>query len=861
MVAGPSGLSPAPDQRNAGMTGLSPDDAGLTDDDLMTDEEAQQAGALDNLTAIAGGQPKPEDQHDYNLALVMSDTDLDKIGQNLLEKIDKDLKSREDWDRRFKRGLELMGLKDFVWDDGKAPFEGASTAVHPMLAEAVVQSQARLMEEVWPAQGPVKTLVMGVDDDQKQDAADRVASHMNYQLTDEDETYMPETEKLAFYLPMYGTCYRKGYHDFVSDQNVLRYIPGTELIVPYSARSVASAPRKTHRFPVTANEFASGKKYGAYRDIDLQDEGSPVPTPEQEQIDKVEGRTPDTHDDDQEWTFYECDCSLNLPGFEDMLPDQGADMTPDPDDPMAMLGHNGGPAMKESGVALPYTVTLEKESGKILAIRRCWEEADDLKKMENRYAEYWYLPGLGVYGFGLIHMVGSLVESGTDALRALLDSATWANLQGGFKAKDANTKAGELHMSPGVWKDVDMTADELGKAFHTPPVKEPSEALFKLLGFLTEQCQRFCSTTDNMVGDAQAKGAPVGTTIALIEQGSKIYSGVHKRAHFACGVELKILYRLNARYIPEEGYPYQVPGDDLQVFRADYNPKIVAVRPVSDPNIFSQTQRIALAQSEYQLAKDNPASFDLGEILKRMLKAFKDPDPDGVLIDPSNVPVMDPITENIAMATGRPVKAKDGENHDAHLINHMAFAQHPQFGGLPQAQKLLGPAMLAHIAEHVALKYAQVQRGLGVPVPPINLSVQPGKSVAGDEAPQQSDAIAMAAAQQMGAFMQQSGLTMTPPGQDNQAAVDDHHESQARQWSLIAAGLASFAKAGQTLQTGMQAEAAVLGADGNPVQPGAGAPGPARPAMPAAAPAPQPHAPIAPAPPHPVPSPVIPPHQ
>lgn len=829
-----------PIQRMPGMGPLTEDDPTMTDTDLMTPEELAQSGAV-QPDFIVPGAPRPEDQHDFNLAEVVDSGWLDRVGQDMIDKIDRDLQSRVDWDRRFARGLELLGLKDFVWDDGKAPFEGASTAVHPMLAEAVVQSQARLMEEIWPAQGPAKTLVMGQDNPQKQASADRVAAHMNYQLTDEDETYMPESEKLAFYLPIFGTAYRKGYHDYVTDQNLLRFIKGVDLIIPYSARSVATAARKTHRFKVTKNEFAAGKKAGAYRDIDLQDMGEPVPTPEQEQIDKVEGRTPDTHDDDTEWDFYETDCYLDVPGFEDKMPDRAGAI-----DPMT-----GAVEMKKTGVALPFVLTTEKESGKVLALRRCWEETDDLKKMETRYAEYWYLPGLGAYGFGLIHMIGTLAESGTDALRALLDSATWANMQGGFKAKDANVKAGELHMSPGVWKDVDMTADELAKAFHTPPVREPSEALFKLLGFLTEQAQRFASTTDTMVGDAQAKGAPVGTTVALIEQGSKVYSGVHKRAHFACGIELRILFRLNARYIPAEGYPYQVPGDDLQVFRADYDTTLVSVRPVSDPNIFSQTQRIALAQSEYQLAKDNPTYFDLSEVLERMLKAFKEPDPDGILINPTNVPWMDPISENIAMTTGRPVKAKDGENHDAHLISHMGFMQHPQYGGLPQAQEVLGPAMMAHIAEHIALKYAQVQRGLGVPVPRINLSAQPGQPIQGPQNPQQTDAIAMAAAQMLGAFMQQSGLTTTPPSQTNPEQEDAHHESLAKQWSLIAGGLAALAKAGQTLGAGMQAEAVVEGGGALPAAAPAPGPGPAMPQKPVA---PEP-AHVAPPAPHPVPSP------
>ncbi len=801
---GTNGLAPiqptgaAPVAPRGPMMGPVPgNDTDFSDDDLMTEEEAltHMAGLLGVDPTDLGVEPKPFDE---NLAETLDEQWLDRLGQDTLEEIEADLESRRPWENRFRRGLELVGLKDFVWGENTAPFEGASTAVHPMLAEAIVQSQARMMEEVWPAQGPAKTEVMGVEDSNKRDAADRVSDHMNYQLTIEDPTYFMETQKLGLYLPIFGTAYRKAYHDYPTDRNLLRYLQGEELILPYSARDCKSATRKTHRFKILHNDFLRGIKAGAYREVELQEPGVEEPTQAEQETNKVEGKVQSESDDDKTYTFYETDKFLDVPGEED-VDDQG----------------------QPTGVALPFTVTLEKETGKVLAIRRCWDESDPLKQMMDRYAEYWYLPGIGVYGFGLIHMIGGLAEAGTDALRALLDSATWANLQGGFKAKDSGAKGGELHMKPGVWQDIDMDSEELGKAFHTPPFKEPSEALFKLLDFLTTQAQRFASTTDMMVGDSQAKGAPVGTTVALIEQGSKVYSGVHKRVHFACGVELQMLFKLNARFIPAEGYPYLVPGDDKTVYQQDYDDQMVSVVPVSDPNIYSQTQRIALAQSEYQLAKDNPANFDLNAILQRMLKAFKDPNPDEVLIDPTKVPLMDPVTENVAMATGRPVKAKDGENHDLHLISHMAFAQHPQFGGLPQAQQLLGPAMMAHVAEHVALKYADTQRKLGANVPPLNLSAQPGQSIAGDENPGQIDQISMAAAQMVGQFMQASGLSTPPANAPDQQQQDDAHKlAISETWLNIANGLAAAAKAGIILPEAMADEQAIL--SGQPPPPSNG---------------------------------------
>lgn len=775
-MSGPS-VAAAPATRSPMIAPLPEEDtgAGIPEADLHTLEELAAGG--DDTSPLA---PPPYD-HDENLAMALAQSVggiawMDRQGTKIRDAIEADLRSRAEWERRFKRGLEIIGLTDFVWDKGVEPFEGASTAIAPVLATAIVQSQARFMEEIFPAEGPVKTVVMGKETPQKRDSADRVQQHMNYQLTMEDDVYFMESQKLGLYLPIFGCGYRKAYHDFVTDSNVLRFVPGEDLIMPYSARNLSSSPRVSHRFQVTSEEFAEGRAAGAYRDVELQEE---KPGADDDKIqnlrDKVDSVTEDVADDDVSWTFYECDLRLDIPGYEDV---------------------NG--AGVKTKLSLHYTVTLEKVSGKIVAIRRNWDKEDHLKLRCTRYAEYWYLPGLGCYGTGLIHWIGTIAEAATDSTRALLDSATWANLQGGFKAKDSGAKAGELHMRPGAWIDVDMTADELANAFHTPPVKEPSEALFKLLGFLTEQAAKFASTTDLMVGDSQAKGAPVGTTLAMIEQGSKVYSGVHKRAHFAAGIEFRMLFDLNSKYIPDGGYPYQVPGDDVQVFREDYSRKIVNVVPVSDPNIFSQTQRIALAQSRYQLYKENPGDFRKTEVLRGLLRAFKDPDIDNVLIDFDDMPDVDPVSENVAISTGHPAKAKEGQNHDAHLLVHMSFMQHPQFGGLPQAAKLIGPAMTAHIAEHLGLKYADTMRKLGVPVGQQDLTPQAGAPLTPSvDQTVPPDEIAAMAAQQVQAFMQQSGLTTTPPGQDQTDPLDDDIKKSTI-FKNIATGAMALAKAGET---------------------------------------------------------------
>lgn len=793
--ANTTAAAPSPRSRLA----LLPDQQQIPDDELLTPEEVAALGMALGDPGEPEGLAEPYD-HNENLVLVLSETPegqkyLYRLGQDILNMIDADLRSREPWNERFRRGLEIMGLKDFIWEDGKAPFEGASTAVHPMISEAVAQSSSRFMEEIFPAAGPVKAKVMGAENPDKRDSADRVQDHMNYQLTIEDTTYFMETQKLSFYLPIYGCAYRKAYRDWLTDRNVLRLVKGEDLIMPYSARSLETSPRITHPFPFTYNEYLKGVNAGWFAPIELERPPAPAPDQTKQEQDAIDSKVPTETEFDVDYTGYETDLDLDVPGFED-----------------------------ESGTAVPYVVTLEKETGKVLRLARGWRLDDPLKRRRMRYSEYWYLPGLGSYGFGLIHMIGGLAEAGTDALRALLDSATAATLQGGFKAKDANSKAGELTIEFGVWKDVDMTAEELDKAFHTPPFREPSPALFQLLEFLTAQAQRFAGTTELMVGEGDSK-APVGTTVAMIEQGSKVYSGVHKRAHFAAGIEFRMLFELNGEYVPAEGYPYLVEGADRQIFAKDYDETIVGVVPVSDPNIFSQTQRIALAQTRYQIWKDNPSYFNGYEVVKSLLKALRDPEVDTVLVDPNNVPEMDPVSENAAMLTGRPVKAKEGENHDLHMMIHMAFAQHPQYGGLPQAQKAMGAAMMAHIAEHLALKYVDTMRALQVPVPQLNLAAPAGTSIAGDEPTGLPGQIAQIAAAVLAQFMQASGLNV-PPQQDGSNNPLETLVQESKAMANMGTAAAGFAKAGETIRQG-EADAAALDANlhaAQPQQPGVALP-------------------------------------
>lgn len=773
--------------RNPNMGEL-PSVNGISDLDLMTEEDM-------GLLFPEMSMDELIEPFDSNLAERLDEDYLRGLGQELLEKIQADDQSRSEWKQRFKRGLQIIGLSDFKWDEDMAPFEGASTVVHPMLVEAGLQSQARAFEELFPAQGPVKTLVMGRETREKREAADRVAEHMNYQLTVEDPVYGKETSKLHLYNTWFGCAYRKAYHDPLTGRNVLRFIKGEDMIFPYSAKCLEDSPRITHEFQLEANDLRKYQLSGAYRDIELQRPDEVARSDVKESIDEIEGKEPTATDDDEIYTIYETDCYIDLQGYEDV-------------DAYEM----------PTGLALPYTVSIEKDSGKILAIRRCWKPDDQMMVRRTRYAEYIFVPGLGMYGLGLLHLIGSLASAATDSLRALLDSASFANLQGGFKAKDAGGRAGQVRISPGTWRDIDMTGEELQNSFYTPPFKEPSEALFKLLGFLTEMGQRVSATTDLMVGEG-TKG-PVGTTIAMLEQGQKVYSSVHKRGHQAVGIELKMLAELNAETIPEEGYPYLVPGNDQQVFRKDYDQSVVSVVPVSDPNIFSTTQRIAQNQALYQLWKENETRFRGYEVLRRTCEGMKIPDIDDVLIDIDNVPMMSAPAENAAMMTGRPVLAKEQENHEAHMAVHMSFMMHPQFGGNPQVQQVMMPAMVAHLAEHLAFLYIQRQREIGVPMPPVNLAGAPGEEITPPEAEQYSDQLSQMAAAFIGKFMQTSGLQIPPQQGEDEMQKAQLADVWAGAFQKFGTGLEKVAKVGMDVAA---AEQGMMSVDGKPNAPQPGA--------------------------------------
>ncbi len=640
-----------------------------------------------------GGGPlasEPVGAFDENLAEKMDRSALAIIASKLIQQVEEDEESRQDWVDRFSKGLSRLGIVETI--KGESPFPGASRVTHPLLAEAAVQFQARAIKELFPAGGPVKAKILGKKDREAEAARDRVTNYMNYQYTEEMPESFDELDQMLFYLPLSGSAFKKVYFDPSLGRTTVPFLKAEDVIVPYWVKSLARSPRTTHRMFKDRNDLLKLVKSGFYKHIDgLRADtsaaglGLPANAVE-ETVQKAEGRTSTLVQNDSIYEILESHVEWDLPGYEDT--DEFGEPT---------------------GVALPFIITVEKETNQVLAIRRNWRQDDPEKRKRVWFTHYKYLPGMGFYGFGLIHMIGGLSDSATGALRALMDAAQFANMQGGFRSKVAGSKGGEVAIKPGEWKETDMVGDDLKKHFFPIQYKEPSPTLFQLMGALVEAGQRFASTTEAMVGEADNKG-PVGTTLAMIEQGSKIFSAIHKRCHRAQGHEFKLLKELNAEIIVRP-YPYQVEGADREILPADFDR--VDVVPVSDPNIFSATQRITQAQAMLQMAGAAPDIHDKYEAYRRMYDAM-DIDPEGLLFDPNHVIPMDPITENQAMLYGKPIRAHLEELHSAHMQVHASWFQSLP----PEGQQTLEQPFMAHMAEHLALEYRlKMQQVLGVPLP------------------------------------------------------------------------------------------------------------------------------------------------
>lgn len=624
-------------------------------------------------------------QHRQNLAEVIDENYLAKIGRDLIEQIEQDIEDRSPWTDRFRKGMEMLGLSQDEMDDG--PFPGASTAVHPLISEAIVQFWARAMGEQVPSTGPVKSKALGQQTQAKLERGRRIEDYMNHELLYVDDAWYSEHSRTMFAVPYQGSAFKKIYHDAVLGKNVSVYVPAEDFLVPSSVTDLMSAPRFTHRIWRTHNELRKMIAAGVYRDIDLgepDDEDLPEETEIRMEVQDRQLSSSETGDPTTRHELLECYCDLDLPGYEE-------------------------------AVALPYVVTVDRKTMKVLSVYRNWKEADVNKRRRVCFVKYEYVPGLGFYGLGLLHLLGGLQQAATGAVRQLLDAGATASLQGGFVAKDANIRDQRLVVEPGIWKPVDSTSEELQKAFFTPPFREPSPALFQLLGFLTDRAEKFTATTELMTGETNAK-APVGSTIAVIEQAAKVFSTIHRGLHMAMAEELRLRFELIQENMPPGGYPYDVDGSHDGLFEDDFEAG-VSITPVSDPNIFSSAQRVAIAQAVYQLAMENPDTIKKDVAVRRVLEAIRAPDVEELLIKNEPPPPMDPVSEIQAILRGQPVQAYPDQLHIAHLQHYSSFLQNPGFGAHPEVMKAAGPQIMALVGQRLAYAWATQARQFGAPAP------------------------------------------------------------------------------------------------------------------------------------------------
>ena len=658
--------------------------------------------------SIIRGSDMPEEKvskFGENLAEALDDRELNTIATELVSSYEDDLDSRNDWFQTYTEGLDLLGINS---DSRSQPFVGASGVHHPILAEAVTQFQAQAYKEMLPAGGPVDTEVLGITDNAKIEKANRVKNFMNYQITYKMEEYDPEMDQLLFYLPLSGSAFKKVYYDPSVGRAVARFVKSEDLVVPYYAVDLLTSPRITHVIHMNENELRKLQLQGFYRDMEMSSPGDTADNTEvDDKIDELQGLSRTVSD--EEYTLLEMHVDLDLDGYEDV----------DEND-------------EETGLALPYIVTICKDNNKILSIRPNYNEKDPMRKKIEYFTHYKFLPGLGFYGFGLIHMMGGLTKSVTAILRQLIDAGTLSNLPAGFKSRGLNIQRHDDPLQPGEWRDVDAPGGRLQDAFLPLPYKEPSGTLATLLGALVDSGKRFAATVENPTGDGNSE-APVGTTVALMEKGQRVMSAIHKRLHYAQRCEFKILKRVFGEFLPPE-YPYQVQGASESVFKQDFDGSVDVI-PVSDPNIFSMTQRITLAQTQLQMAQAAPELHDLRESYRKMYIALNIKDIDALLPPEEEVPPRDPVSEQQSAMTGNPIKAYPFQNHEAYIQAHSAFMQNPMIQQNPVAMQSIG----ANIQEHQSMLYRQqIEQAMGQPLPPIEDGQMP---------PEVMNQIAMMAAQ------------------------------------------------------------------------------------------------------------------
>jgi len=627
----------------------------------------QEDGSVEVDFDPNAASPEGGDEHYANLAEFLPDEILGELGSDLTQKYMDYNMSRKDWEQSYTKGLDLLGFK---YDMRTEPFQGASGATHPVLAEAVTQFQALAYKELLPANGPVRTQVVGAPSQEKAQQAERVKDYMNYELMEKMKDYEPDFDSMLFYLPLAGSAFKKVYYDELEGRAMSKFVPADDLIVPYSATSLDDAEAVIHRLKVSKNDLRKQQVAGFYLDIELG-----TPGYEENDVEKkereLEGQRKSK--DDDIYTLLECHVNLDLEGFEH-TDDQG----------------------EPSGIKIPYIVTVELATRKVLAIRRNYQIGDPNKNKIDYFVHFKFLPGLGFYGFGLIHMIGGLSRTATAALRQLLDAGTLSNLPAGFKMRGIRIRDDAQSIQPGEFRDVDAPGGNLKDSFMMLPFKEPSATLLNLMGIVVQAGQRFASIADLQVGDGNQQAA-VGTTVALLERGSRTMSAIHKRIYSSLKKEFKLLARVFKLYLPPE-YPYDVVGGQRMIKQQDFDDRVDIV-PVADPNIFSQTQRISLAQTELQLATSNPQMHNMYNAYRNMYEALGVKDIDQLLVKPQQPTPLDPSLENIMALSGKPFQAFPGQDHRAHITSHLNFMA----TNIARNNPMVMAAMEKNIFEHISL--------------------------------------------------------------------------------------------------------------------------------------------------------------
>ena len=651
----------------------------------IEDPESVKIG-IDGLEIEIEPGKEGTDEFDENLAEVLSEGDLQEIAGDLLSDFEDDISARKDWIQTYVDGLELLGMKI---EERSEPWEGACGVYHPLLSEALVKFQAETIMETFPAAGPVKTQIIGKETQEKKDAAVRVQDDMNYQLTDVMTEYRPEHERMIWGLGLSGNAFKKVYFDPSLNRQVSMFIPAEDIVVPYGASSLESAPRVTHVMRKTENEVKRLQFAGFYRDVELDAPDSSLDEVEKKIAEKMGFRA--TTDD--RYKLLEIHVDLDLPGYEDK--------------------EDG----KETGIALPYVVTIEKSTSTILAIRRNWRPEDETKQKRNHFVHYGYVPGFGFYCFGLIHLVGAFAKSGTSLIRQLVDAGTLSNLPGGFKTRGLRIKGDDTPIAPGEFRDVDVPSGALKDNLMPLPYKEPSQVLYSLLNTIVEEGRRFASAADLQISDMSAN-SPVGSTLAILERTLKIMSAVQSRIHHSMKQELKLLKEIIRDYTPED-YSYEPVEGSPKAKQSDYD--LVTVIPVSDPNAATMAQKIVQYQAVLQLAQGAPQIYNMPQLHRQMLEVLGIRNAQKLIPLEDDQKPKDPITENMDILRQRPVKAFIYQDQDAHITAHTNFMQDPTtaavIGQNPQGQAMIA-ALQSHIAEHFGFKYRQmIEQQLGAPLP------------------------------------------------------------------------------------------------------------------------------------------------